>query len=165
MAFGIIHGHPARGLALRNFDRLFDEFTRDFGTARPVRRANPVRRIQTHFTPRFEAVETEGGYEVTAELPGVEAQDLEVTVEDGVLTVKGERVYGVEAAAAVTETDADREAEAGVPRRAFERRLRFPGEIVETEVKASYKNGVLTVKVPKPEVVTPEVRSIPVETV
>ena len=162
MAFGIIHRHPAYGLGLRNFDRLFDELTRS--TAPLVRRANLARQPQTHYTPRFEAVETETEYKVTAELPGVEAENLEVTVEDGVLTVKGERFYEREVAAADTEMDADGEAEARVPRESFERRLRFSGEIVETEVKASYKNGVLTVRIPKPAVVTPEVRSIPVET-
>ena len=58
MAVGIIHHHPAHGLALRNFDRLFDEFTRDFGVAPLVRRTRRVRQPQAHFTPRFEAVAT-----------------------------------------------------------------------------------------------------------
>ena len=102
------------------------------------------------YAPAFEAVELENEYRVTAELPGVDADDLDVTVENGVLTVKGQRRF----------EDPDSPEERG----RFERSIRFPGDVVENDTRATYKNGLLTVTVPKPEEVKPEVRSIPVET-
>jgi HSP20 family protein len=115
------------------------------------------------FTPRddflltLDAVELENEYRVTAEVPGVEPADLEIAVEDGVLTIKGQRHYEDETSEAGEVTRVDE-------RGRFERRIRFPGEIVEGDVKAVCKNGVVTVTIPKPEQVKPEVRSIPVET-
>jgi HSP20 family protein len=149
---------PARRAHLRDFDRMVDELWSGFGLT-PVAFAPAARPGQPEaFNPSFDAVELEKEYRVTAEIPGVDPADVEVTVEDGVLTIKGQRHFDDE-----SETE-----EGGVQRLSergrFERRIRFPGEIVENGVKATHKHGVLTVTVPKPEEVKPEVRAIPVET-
>jgi HSP20 family protein len=115
---------------------------------------------QAGLTPSFDAVELDNEYRVTADLPGVEPAELEVSVEDGVLTIKGHRHFEDEDENENEEGSVTRVEELG----RFERRIRFPGEIVEDNVKASYKHGVLRVKIPKPEEIKPEVRSIPVET-
>ena len=143
---------PAGRVFRRDFDRLMDDLWGGFGLA-PVAFAP-----QTGLTPSFDAVELENEYHVTADLPGVEPAELEVSVEDGVLTIKGQRHF-----------EDENETEEGSVTRVeelgrFERRIRFPGEIVEDDVKATYKHGVLRVKIPKPEEIKPEVRSIPVET-
>ena len=157
MAIGNLVRHPgtARPAGWRDFDRMVDDLWSGFGLT-PVAFARPA---QTEaFAPSFEAVELENEYKVTAEIPGVDPADVEVTVEDGVLTIRGHRRYEDE-----SETE-----EGGVQRVSergrFERRLRFPADIVENAVKATHKHGVLTVTVPKPEEVKPEVRAIPVET-
>jgi HSP20 family protein len=150
---------PGRRVVRRDFDKLVDDLWGGFGLA-------PVAFAPSHpnfpndaFRPTFEAVELEDEYRVTADLPGVEPGDIEVTVEDGVLSIKGQRHYESE-----TETE-----EGGVTRvderGRFERRMRFPGEIAEADVKATCKHGVLTVSIPKPEDVKPEIKAIPVETV
>lgn len=147
---------PARRVARRDFDRLVDDLWSGFGLA-PVSFAPQAWR-ESPFRAACEAVELENEYRVTAELPGVEAADLEVSVEDGVLHIQGQRRFaqaGESENGAVSRVD---------ERGRFERRFRFPGEIVEGDVTASYKNGVLTVTVPKPEHVEQEVRTIPVET-
>ena len=143
--------YPARRVVGRDFEGIMDDLWSGFGLA-PLAFASP-----SGFTPSFDAVELEDEYCVSGDIPGVVPSDLDVAVEDGVLTIKGRRHYEDETSedGAVTRVD---------ERGRFERRIRFPGEIVEGDVKASYKNGVLTVTIPKPEEVKPEVRSIPVET-
>ncbi len=153
MALGALvrHYHPPRRVVRRDFDRIMDDLWGGFGLAPAV--FTP----QDDFLPTFDAVELENEYRVTAEIPGVEPADLEVAVEDGVLTIRGRRHYE-------EETPEDGEVTRVDERGRFERRIRFPGEIVEGDVKAVCKNGVLTVTIPKPKEVKPEVRSIPVET-
>ncbi len=158
MALGnlVRHPGPARRVVRRDFDRLVDDLWSGFGLA-PVAFA-PTGPATPAFSPSFDAVELEDAYRVTADIPGVDPGDVEVSVEDGVLTIRGQRHY----------EDESEDAEGGVQklseRGRFERRIRFPGEIVETDVKATHKHGVLTVTVPKPAEVKPEIRSIPVET-
>ena len=103
---------------------------------------------------------------MTAEIPGVDAKDLDVSVDGGVLLIKGRRrtpevesASGEASSSATNATKKELEAQ-----ERFERRLRFPSEIAEGEVTASYKNGVLTVTVPKLAEAEPEVRAIPIET-
>lgn len=139
------------------FNRVFDDLWGGFGLA-PV--VFPVRSdVPPSFDPRFEAEELETEYRISADMPGVEPSDLEVSVEDGVLIVKGRRHYE-------DETSEDGEVARLEERGRFERRIRFPGDIVEGDVKASLKHGVLKVTIPKPEEAKAEaeVRSIPVET-
>ena len=152
------HARPARRVARHtDFDRLVNDLLGGFGLP-PV----PVD-TRPPFRPVFDAVELENEYRVSADLPGVEPADLEVTVEDGVLTVRGQRFFDEKRA------EGQREPAAGDVSRIdergrFEQRIRFPGEIDENGVKASYKHGVLTIHVPRPAPATPEVRTIPVET-
>lgn len=147
---------------LRDFDRLVNELWSGFGLA-PVAFA-PAGGRELAFRPAFEAVELDKEYRVSADLPGVDPADLEVTVEDGVLHVKGQRRFEE-----APEQGAAEESEPGRVSRIdergrFERRFRFPGDVVENEVKATFRNGVLTVRIPKHEAAASEVRTIPVET-
>jgi HSP20 family protein len=164
MAFGNLVRHPgtARRGSFRDFDRLVDDLWSGFGLT-PVAFAptSNVGTSQSGFTPRFEATELEDAYRVTADVPGVDPADVEVKVEDGVLTIRGHRHY-------YEGEDESEFEEGGVQKLSehgrFERRIRFPGDIVETGVKAVHKHGVLTVTIPKPAEQKPEVRNVPVET-
>ena len=141
--------HPARRVLMRGSRHPFSHLgARLLGDLENGPGLAPQR-----YAPAFEAIELENEYRVTAELPGVDADDLDVTVENGVLTVKGQRRF--------EDPDSSEDDE---ERGRFERSIRFPGDVVENDARASYKNGLLTVTVPKPEEVKPEVRSIPVET-
>jgi len=153
MAIGtLIRTHPARlaAAALRDAERALER-TQRFG---PVDGWSI--RALVGFEPRIQAVESENEYVITAELPGVEAADLEVVVEEGLLTLRGMR-KGPGWSADLSEEDRARH----VAR--FTRRIRFNGEIDEAEVTARYRDGLLTVKVPKARPPQPEVRTIPVE--
>lgn len=152
----IFHYRPTR-IATSNFrsaSRALDEITRQFAN-RPVPSLVAPRPV----LPRVRAVENETEYRVTAELPGVDGNDLEVFVEDGVLTITGKWQSDSSDKAEGADTGQSEEAE----RASFTRRIRFNAEIAEDAVTAQYRNGLLTVKVPKPEEPVAEVRSIPVQ--
>jgi HSP20 family protein len=101
--------------------------------------------------------ETEGELRLSAELPGLEEEDFEVTTDGDLLTIKGEKK--------IESTSGD-----GGHKRierslgSFERNFRVAWEIDPETVKAVYKNGVLDLVIPKPEEEQPQVRTIPVTT-
>ena len=129
------------------FADLFDEMWRDFGAFAPVALGD--------FVPRVDIEETDDEIRVTAELPGVEEKDIEVTLEEDVLTIKGEKR---------SDYDEKREGSTRVERRSgsFQRCFRIPWEIHPEAVEAAYKHGVLSVRLHKPAETRSEPRTIPV---
>ena len=87
--------------------------------------------------------ETENEIRVTAELPGVTEQDIDVTLDDDVLTIRGEKKF--------ERKDEKKENFHFVERSygTFQRSLRLPFPVDPEQVKASFENGVLTVTLPK----------------
>jgi HSP20 family protein len=101
--------------------------------------------------------ETEGEIRIAAELPGLDEKDIEITLDDAVLTIQGERredreENGAEKACQRLETFRGR----------FYRAIRLAAEVDEEAVKAVYRAGVLTVTLPKRASAEPSVRSIPI---
>jgi HSP20 family protein len=130
-------------------DRLFDDF--------PLR--TPTVRFSDNFSmavPALEMSETRKAYKVTAELPGLEAKDVEVSVEDGMLRIAGEKR---------TERDEDEKGYRISERRygSFERLLRLPVSAAADKIKAKCKNGVLTITIPKDGEAVNRTRKIVVE--
>ncbi|WP_244295317.1 MULTISPECIES: Hsp20/alpha crystallin family protein [Paracoccus] len=91
---------------------------------------------------------------MTAEVPGLEERDIEVLLDDGVLTLKGEKRSEVE--------DKDRQFSERFYGR-FERRIPLGAEIREDEVDAHFRNGVLTVTLPKTEKAQAQVKRIAIK--
>ncbi|NYD90754.1 Hsp20/alpha crystallin family protein [Sphingomonas melonis] len=143
--------HPLLSLH-REVNRLFDDVFRGFG----VPALGEVGRFATPFaTPNVELGETDTEIRVTAELPGLDEKDVELTLEDGVLTLRGEKKAEVE--------DKDR----GYSERSygrFERRIGLPRGVEADKANASFRNGVLTVTLPKTTASNENVRRIPVNT-
>jgi HSP20 family protein len=141
--------HPGlRAFWPHDLDRFFDDAFAGFGFG-------PVAPDERVFAPRVDVSESDEAYTVTADLPGLEEKDIQISLEDGVLTIEGK----VE-----SEKDEDRKGlrYAERMRGSFQRALELPGEIDETKVAATYKQGVLTVMLPKQPVPKPEVRTIPI---
>ena len=88
---------------------------------------------------------------VTAELPGMEEKDVDLLLEDGVLTLKGEKRAETE--------DKDRQFSERYYGR-FERRSPLDAEVQADKVEARFKNGVLTVTLPKDPEAQPKARRI-----
>jgi HSP20 family protein len=122
------------------FDRFFDEAFAHAPVARP-------------FRPALDLIEYSDRYEVVADLPGVDQTAVEVEFIEGALHIRGERAcdtHGEEARAY------RRERAAG----SFERSIGFRDDVEVDAIEASFRDGVLRVRVPKSEKNKP--RQIPV---
>jgi len=128
---------PVHALAFRDLDRLFDPLWRGAASA----------------VPRIDVTETDAELRIAAELPGLDEKDIGVAIENDVLTIRGDRT-----AAAESESAGVRHRETW--RGTLERSLRLPGEVDVEAVTAVYRNGILTVTLPK--VAAAAARSIPV---
>ena len=91
--------------------------------------------------PPVNLYETNGAYVLTAELPGLRVEDIEITVERDRLTLRGERRIDHPQDASLHR----------VERRggAFRRTVQLPVEVDGEKVEAAYRNGVLTLRIPK----------------
>jgi HSP20 family protein len=102
----------------------------------------------TAWAPALDISERKDAYLVTVELPGVEPDDLQITLEDGLLTIQGERQFTSES----SEQQFHR-----VERRygAFRRSITLPAQVQAEQIEATVDNGVLQIMVPKTEEATP----------
>jgi len=137
--------HPLLSLH-REVNRLFDDVFRGFGVP-------ALGQFGRASWPNLELAETDRDIRVTAELPGLDEKDVDITVEEGVLTLRGEKKSEVE--------DKDR----GYTERSygrFERRIGLPRGVDRDKAVATFRNGVLTVTLPKTEAAKQDIRRIPI---
>jgi HSP20 family protein len=116
----------------RELDRLFESpFT-----------TGAQNEYQPVFAPALELRENHDNYQISVEVPGVDKKDVEVTLHDGVLTISGERKQETEV----------KDGEYVRTERAygrFQRQVTLPQPVNADAVKAAYKDGVLTITLPK----------------
>ncbi len=127
----------------REMDRLFDDFSSGFWRG-SLFDMSPSRGAEATFRtmPAVDVAETDKAYEITAELPGLDEKNIEVKLANGVLSIKGEKQEEKE------EKQKDyyrRERSFG----SFERSFQVPDDVEEEEIAASFKNGILSVTLPK----------------
>ena len=118
-----------------SMDKLFEEFF----TRRPDRGRAPVA-----WQPAIEAYETDGDVVVRAELPGIDPKQVEISVTEDTLTLKGEAKSEQEEK---KRNYYRRELRYG----SFVRSIALPSGVQGDRASASYKNGILEIKVPKSE--------------
>jgi HSP20 family protein len=94
------------------------------------------------WSPRLDVSETEKALEVVADLPGLEKKDISVSLEDDLLIIKGERKEEKESKEKLFHTI---ERSSG----SFYRALRLPVEVEKDKIDANFKDGVLTLNLPK----------------
>lgn len=135
----LVRWDPARELdALQgDMNRLFDNF---FGRREGAGGDYPSRR----WVPAMDLVETEDDLVLRADLPGVKRGDIEIEVKDRVLTISGERRAQHE-----DKREGFHRVERSFGR--FSRSLELPQGISADEVSADFSDGVLEVRIPKPE--------------
>lgn len=105
------------------------------------------------FPMHLDFSETEKGYSLTADLPGIDKKDIDISWEDGMLTIKGERRTEEE----TKEKNFHRmERSYG----SFCRRLSMPSDADESNVEADMKNGVLTIMIGKTKETPPKARKV-----
>jgi HSP20 family protein len=135
----------------REVDRMFDDFFSGVGA-----------RATQHWgggfgvVPTVDVTDAEKEMVVTAELPGLDEKDFEVTLSGDVLTIKGEKKE---------ETENRNGGAYYVERRfgSFSRSVRLPFTVEDGQIDAKYDKGVLTVRVPKPAEAQRPVRRIEVK--
>ena len=119
----------------REMNRMFDDVFRGFDLA-PF---GPTRGLDGLGWPQIDIDETDKEVRITAELPGLEEKDVSLEIADGVLSISGEKKTE-------SEDKARRFSERYYGR--FERRIPLE-DVDEDKVSASFKNGVLTITMPK----------------
>ncbi|MBD3184280.1 Hsp20 family protein [Candidatus Poribacteria bacterium] len=130
-------------------NRLFDNFFAGL----PERRKGL---LEGEWAPTIDIAETENEIVVTAELPGITQDDVDITITEDALILKGEKKEEKE----VKEKNYHRiERSYG----SFQRSVALPAGVVADKAKASYKDGVLHVNIPKSEEAKPKQIKINVE--
>lgn len=125
----------------REVDRMFEDMWRSMsGFGVPMRRIGDG--ILGTAWPSVDVSETDNEIRVTAELPGLEEKDVEVMLQDGALILKGEK-------RAETEEKDQNYVYTERSFGAFQRAIPINAEVQEDKVQATFKNGVLTVILPK----------------
>lgn len=120
-------------------DRFFDDA---FGDVFDVDRPSELAPVSRSWAPPVDIVETDDAFIATADLPGLTKDDIEVSLEDNVLTVSGERMY-------------EKNGDEGTFRRveraygSFRRSFTLPSGVDAAKVDASFKDGVLKLTMPK----------------
>jgi len=125
-----------------SMDKLFDEFF----THRPERRRGTP---PTVWQPAIEAYETDNDVVVRAEMPGIDPKNVEISVTEDTLTIRGEAKSEQEDR---RRNYYRRELRYG----AFLRSIALPAGVQGDKASATYKNGILEVKVPKSERAKPK---------
>ncbi len=105
--------------------------------------------VVADWVPSVDVSETDGDYQIKAEIPDVKKEDVKVTVEDGVLTIQGERMQ---------EKEEKGKKYHRVERSygSFVRSFTLPDLVDEEKVKAEFKDGVLNLHLPKSEKAKPK---------
>jgi HSP20 family protein len=134
----------------KEMNRLFDNFSENMFSLSPIRRDLPE--ISAAF-PKMDVSETDKEFKISAELPGMDEKDIDVSVSNEVLTIKGEKK---------AEKEEKKPNFYRMERSygAFQRSVPLPAEVEKDQVKASFKKGVLNIVLPKSEKAVKESKKI-----
>ena len=120
----------------RQMDRLWDSFLEG-----GLRRRGEG---EVEWLPSLDVAETKNELVVKAEVPGMDPKDIDISLSDGVLTIRGEKRQEKE----------EKEADYHLVERSygsFTRSVQLPREVQSDKISASYKNGILKIALPKSE--------------
>ncbi|MFB3885332.1 MAG: Hsp20/alpha crystallin family protein [Thermodesulfobacteriota bacterium] len=144
MAKELTTWRPLRELTpFREFERMKNEMDRfwDSFLERRLRRRPEEER---EWIPSLDIAETKNELVVKAEVPGMDPKNIDISLSDGVLTIKGEKKQEKE----------EKEADYHLVERsygAFSRSVQLPSEVQEDKISAAYKDGILKITLPKSE--------------
>ncbi|MEW6166622.1 MAG: Hsp20/alpha crystallin family protein [Pseudomonadota bacterium] len=137
-------------------DRVFDDFFRGFGFPGLLAgddwpRLEPAQLLR----PQLDIAESKNAYEISVEVPGVEQNDLELSVNDGVLSIRGEKRQE-------KRENGDRFHRVERSYGAFQRELSLPADADTDRIEASFRNGVVRIRVPRRADAVAESKRIPI---
>ena len=133
----LVRWQPNRGFAL---ERLIDSF---------LTPKTYFPQLEASWAPSVDVSETGDEIAVSAELPGLKKEDVDITVADGYLTIKGEKKQD-------TESDDNRIHRVERSYGAFSRSFQLPAEVNTDSISAAFNDGVLAIPLPKAEAAKPK---------
>lgn len=144
----------------KEVDRLFDDFFkgggRHFMTTTPWQSSLMTPLSYTEVMPRIDETEDDNAFYVQVELPGMDREDVDITLSNGLLTLRGEKKREGE----VKGRDYYRKERTFG---AFRRTLPIPAEVDQSAIEASFKKGVLYIELPKSEAARKQITHIDVK--
>lgn len=149
LPFKILH-RATGGLPADAWDREFNQLVNSFFNGWESRSV-----AGRSFTPHLDVEEDEKKFVVTAELPGMEEKDIHVELADNILALRGEKK--------IERNEENKEKKFTRIERfsgSFYREVPLPVEVDESKVSADFKNGVLTIQLPKSAPATKEAKRI-----
>jgi HSP20 family protein len=142
-------GENPFALLRREMDSLFDNFFRGFDV-------EPFESRLGAFSPKVDVTENDKEIKVTAELPGMDEKDIDVSLQSDMLTIKGEK----------KEEKEDKGKDYYRMERSygsFSRSIPLPVEVETNKIEAKFKKGVLSITLPKTAKAVAETKKIPVK--
>lgn len=141
----------------QEMDRLFEDFTRGWGLPGFAASSGSASGLMS---PNVNVAESDAGLEITADLPGVEQDDIDLDLADGVLTLKAEHKTEKE-----EKDEKDEKKHYHLIERSYGtymRRFALPFEADEDKIEAKFEKGVLTVTIPRSKEAEKAVKKISV---
>lgn len=141
---------------LAEFEDILDRYNRQLSRSAPVNDGNREIMQKTDWSPVVDISENQDAFLIRAELPGINKEDVKVSVHDGVLTIQGERRD-------------EHESEDSKRHRIerfyghFARSFTLPDHVDDENIKASYRDGVLELTLAKQEKAKPRAIEVDVE--
>ena len=131
----------ARPISIFNdFDNFLNDFSSSFN-------------YSSSWEPKFEVLNTDTMYCIRAEIPGMSKKDIHIELENNTLSISGDRKWN----------DKDQSNYSEFSYGKFYRSFNLPEDVKENNIKASMKDGILSVQVPRLEKVKPEVKKIAIK--
>ena len=122
----------------------FDNFLNDFSSSL---------NYSSSWEPKFEVLNTDAMYCIRAEIPGMSKKDIDIELENNTLSISGDRKWN----------DKDQNNYSEFSYGKFYKSFNLPEDVKENNIKASMKDGILSVQVPRLEKVKPEVKKIAIK--
>jgi HSP20 family protein len=153
----LIKWDPARWDPFKDLEEISERFNRLFGRMTPARRESGREALTVaDWAPTVDISEDEKEYLIKAEIPEVDKKDVKVTLQEGVLTIQGERKQEKEEKGRKFHRI---ERSYGT----FVRSFTLPEEVAEDKLKAEFKDGMLFVHLPKSERAKPKAIEVKVD--
>jgi HSP20 family protein len=147
---------PFRWDPFKELEEIGERFNRMFGRLPARRDTGRETMTVADWIPSVDITEDDNEYLIKAEVPEVEKKDVKVTVQDGVLTIQGERKQE-------KEEKGRRFHRVERSYGTFVRSFTLPEDATDSEIKAEFKNGMLSVHVPKSEKARPKAIEVKVD--
>lgn len=138
---------------MREMENMFDRYSRSMGLP-----TSGVQELLTtaDWAPRVDICETDNAYSINAEIPGIHREDVRVNIEDGVLSIQGERKEE-------KEEKGKRFHRIERSYGSFYRSFTLPENIDKSKIKASFHDGLLDLQIPKTKAVSSKAIEVKVE--